>query len=92
MPKGGRQPGAGCPKGTKHKKTLEEEAMRRAIFEFAKEKLEKLLGNLENLSIKDANAAKIILEQALGKPRQRTELASEDGSSGAIVVTWKKDS
>ena len=86
MPKGGPQPGSGCPKGTKHKKTLEEEALRAAIFAYAKENMDKLLGNLNLLSVKDSNAAKIIIEQAVGRPRQRMEVTGENG--GPLNITW----
>ena len=77
MAKGGAQPGAGRPKGSKGKETIEREATRlalmQAIYENKKELADALVAKAKT---GDVPALKEVYERSLGKIKESLDLTS----------------
>lgn len=87
MPRGGKQPGAGRPKGTVSDATRYAIAIREY---FAKRAAEDMVIIYESLKKKyqkgDVSAVKEVLDRAIGRSGLSVEAPNGDGT---LTVTWK---
>lgn len=78
MPNGGRRPGAGRPKGSKAKHTIEGEAYRAALIAAVLKEKAPLIRALIDRAIKgDVPAIKEIHDRVLGRPSESIDLTSK---------------
>ena len=71
MPRGGRQPGAGRPRGTKDPLTKQRETLKKYILaRIIREKKPIIDKLLEQAKIGDKDAIRELFDRALGKPAQ----------------------
>jgi hypothetical protein len=93
MPRGGRRPGAGKPKGYKHKQTLDKEAAR----QFLRARVIAELGPLVEAQIAQAKGLKYLVtrDKKTGKFIRITEAMARHKSHLAdneeIIEVWEKD-
>ncbi len=101
MPRGGKRPGAGRPKGSKSKSTLARLA-RRKNLEIPKEAtlvalareatadvlamLKDIMGNTKERTADRIAAGRIILERGWGRPKERIEIDESPGTDPAETV------
>lgn len=103
MPRGGFRPGAGKPKGSKDKKTLEKELFRKRFMEKMQDEWDEIIESQVRLAkgvlVQDAEGepvyrkppdgqtGKNLLEQTMGKPVQPVE---GSGENGEFIFQWQK--
>lgn len=91
MPRGGKRPGAGRPKGSKDKGTLEKEALR----ELLRARVAEQMGPLVDSQIANAMGLKylVVRDKKSGKFLRVTEgMAKAKLSTGEEVIeVWEKD-
>ena len=86
MPRGGRQPGAGRPKGTKDPLTIQREALKKYILSrIIKEKKPIIDKLLEQAKTGDKDAVRELFDRALGKPAQ--DYGIDFSSKGKEILT-----
>jgi hypothetical protein len=89
MPKGGKRPGAGRPKGRKDNKTLDKEAMREEL----RRRVAAAFGPLIDAQISNAQGIKYLVtrEKGTGKFIRVTEAMARHKPDEMIVEVWEKD-
>lgn len=96
MPRGGKRPGAGMPKGTKLKPTLDKMAAR----EFVRQRVTAVLGPLIDAQVANAQGLKYLVtrDKRTGKFIRVTEAMArrkQDPEAGddneEIIEVWEKD-
>ncbi len=81
MANGGKRPGAGRPKGTIAKHTLEAQELRKRLIEAAKENWEAIVFTLIDKAVSgDTIALRELLDRVLGKPVTPLASADEQGN------------
>lgn len=89
MPRGGKRPGAGRPKGSKEKGTLEKEAARELVRQYVTTRLEPML----EAQVEAAKGYKYIVARDVKggrfRPISEAELKKHDPNR-TIVEVWEK--
>lgn len=81
MPKGGKQPGAGRPKGSLAKHTLEAQELRKRLIKAASEQWDAIIFSLiDNAIGGNTLAQRELLDRVLGKPLQPLAAADDKGN------------
>jgi|SRR5579864_6446026 len=81
MPKGGKQPGAGRPKGSVAKHTLETQELRKRLIQAASEQWEAIIFSLiDNAIAGNTIAQRELLDRVLGKSIQPLASADDQGN------------
>jgi hypothetical protein len=80
MPKGGKQPGAGRPKGSLAKSTIEAMELRKRLIEAASAEWDMIIrGLLRNATRGDVPAIRELFDRIFGKASQPLEHTGKDG-------------
>lgn len=91
MPKGGKQPGAGRPKGAISKSTKEALAFKEYLIKrVIKEKNDLITALLTKAKSGDVMAIRELLDRALGKAKESVELTGSEGGAIEIDLTIKQ--
>jgi hypothetical protein len=90
MPNGGKRPGAGRPKGSVAKHTLQAQEMRKRLIAAAEKEWDAIIDSLLSNAIAGNNMALAeLLDRVLGKASTPIELDSKTGLPFTIVINQK---
>lgn len=92
MPRGGKQPGAGRPKGSKNKSTIDKEEAR----EFLRSMVKAQLGPLVQAQLANAQGLKylVVRDKKTGKFERVSEAmarVAQEGDGKELIEVWEKD-
>jgi hypothetical protein len=87
--RGGKRDGAGRPKGSPNKATVDVKEAAQSFTEDALKILAEIMKGEAHPAAARVSAANALLDRAHGKPKQSTEISGAEGGAIVTAVEWR---